>query len=111
MNYWIREWVDSEGINTIEDARVRLKDKTSVESLAAFCAQQAQRPDSVVPEAAQQLVAGRGMDLSGITECNRGACMKKRVDEVLHRTWHYFDKIVVSGMDPVVLCSNSKSTT
>lgn len=99
MSYWIREWIDAEEIVTIEAAEARLQERRSFDLLVSFCEHQARQPFTVAPEAAQQLVAGNGMDLSGVFDCTFGPCLKKRVDEVLYRAWHYFDKIVVAGMD------------
>ncbi|MCF6470452.1 hypothetical protein FAF44_18925 [Nonomuraea sp. MG754425] len=46
------------------------------------------------------VLAGRGMDLSGELDCNAWECQKKQVDVLFSRTWHYFNKIVVTGLTP-----------
>jgi hypothetical protein len=97
--YWLRDWVDAEEIKTLEQVRERLQDRRSLDRLVSSASNEAAHPVSPKPEVAQQLVAGRGMNLTGEFDCSSVKCMQKRIDELLYRAWHYFDTVLVTGLE------------
>lgn len=44
------------------------------------------------------ILAGRGLDLSGELDCHHEDCLKRQVDRLFTKAWHYFDEIVVDDL-------------
>ncbi|WP_329788688.1 hypothetical protein V1227_29865 [Lentzea sp. DG1S-22] len=101
--YWLLEWMDVEGIGAAEGGARALRDSKVMERLLVHARKAHEHVMKPIPEAYQQIVAGTGVDLSGTFDCVHNECIKKKVDELIRRTWHYFDKVVAVGLDPAKL--------
>lgn len=99
--YWLLEWMDREDIRTIHDAHRALATKPGVERLHEAAAVALRSPMALEP-ARGQIVAGSGLDLSGLLSCTAGPCLINRVDSLLRHVWHYFDTVLVTGLDPML---------
>lgn len=97
--YWLFDWLDAEGIRTIKAADSVIRDSRGIDRLiAAADVAKSTPPDA--PDSRRSLVTGTGLDLSGVMACSRSACLKRTVDQLILRSWHYFDGVIVSGLDP-----------
>lgn len=98
-NYWILDWIDGRDIRTFDDAEKVLRARAGVSSFV-----EAAREDRKIPfpraGADHQLLAGPSMDLSGNLECQNPACMTANVEHLLRKAVLYFDRIVVTGLEP-----------
>jgi len=91
-SFWAYRWMDAHGVKTMKRARATLSDKVALNHLHELAAAQTRGPrDDQV-----ELVAGRGIDLSGHLDCNASECRKRQVDNLLRHAWHYFDRILVA---------------
>lgn len=99
-SYWIRKWLDDEGIKTLRDAERCLGSETSIRRLTECAEQQSSNRTQHPPTAGRNIVGGLGLDLSGSFECMQNECAMRAVDRTVHHTWHSFDCVVVSGFDP-----------
>lgn len=99
--YWLLRWMDENGIRSDWHVDKFLKSRPMQRSLRDFVERipytteplpKGSRPDFV-------LTAGRGIDLSGDLECLSWRCKKGQVDRLFARVWHYFDKVVVVGIE------------
>jgi hypothetical protein len=91
-SFWAYQWIDFHGVKTMEHARAALSDKVTLNYLHELAASQVgcPRDDHV------ELVAGRGVDLSGQLDCTASACRQRQVDDLLRHAWYYFDRILVA---------------
>ena len=101
--YWLLDWLDAEGIADVNVINGVLRTHAGYERMlsAADSARQ-YLPDP--PREGKSLVAGTGLDLSGILACNMASCLEQTIDQLVHRSWCYFDRVVVTGLDPTNLC-------
>jgi hypothetical protein len=88
--YWLYEWLDVYGVDSIDKAVKVLSDHRSIESLREHATSSSEPTSDGI-----SILAGRGVDLSGQLGCNHAACRRKDVEKLFGRTWHYFDRIVV----------------
>ena len=96
-DYWLAHLVDSQGINTLEDAMRALENDSDVLALAEKY-DEFQKPLKPLPRNhGETIVAGSVLDLSGKMDCRNPQCIIRRVDDLYGRVWHYFDTVVVSG--------------
>jgi hypothetical protein len=98
--YWLADWADELGVATADDVDRVFQDRVFVtESLKR--AVEPARSDVSEPIAGDRsIVAGASLDLSGTVTCNHEACLRSQVDDLFGRVWHYFDQIVVTGINP-----------
>ena len=99
--YWLLDWMDAEGVKNMEDASRVVLNPPSISRLFDRAAIQEDRALEPLSEVYEQIVAGAGLDLTGQFNCARGVCMIDRVDHLVRRTWHYFDSVLVTGLDPL----------
>ena len=104
-NYWLTNWIDTNGIRSTPQARLAIRTKSGRRSLTEL-ATASEQFDQLRPTGGHQLIAGHTMDLSGQFQCSEAECLKKQVDELLGRAWHYFDEVVVTGLDPWIFLSH-----
>ena len=97
--YWLLDWLDEEGADSLRAAKRALSTNAGFKRLLARAEQVSNEETGAIDEARGQIIAGSGLDLSGALDCSESECMKKRVSDVLYRTWHYFDTVVVTGLD------------
>lgn len=99
--YWLTQWMDQHGVRSDWHIDKVLKSRPTLRNLrehiedipyATEPLEDSTRPGTV-------LVGGRGIDLSGDLECSSWECKKKQVDRLFSRVWHYFDKVVVVGLE------------
>jgi hypothetical protein len=98
-NYWLLDWLDEEGVRGLRDSRRLLSTSAGLDRLVTRAEEVGNQEISRIPAAQDQIIAGSGFDLSGDLDCSDAECIKKRVTDVLYRTWHYFDTVVVTGLD------------
>lgn len=101
--YWLLDWMDVEGIKTLDDATKALQSNSLFDRFVERVKQESVGNMEPIPAAYEQIVAGMGVDLSGAFDCIRAQCIIERVDHLVRRTWHYFDTVVVTGLDPLRL--------
>lgn len=96
--FWLYRWLDEHEVDDFEAATALLTSPKGIKSL--------QQELEEVPENMQgvtapdfMLVAGKALDLSGQLDCRHWECRQKRVDDLLAKSWHYFDQLVVEGVD------------
>jgi hypothetical protein len=91
--HWIFEWLAENHIESSADAKSLLPKYKVIESLRNR-AELARKRD--IAFSTTSIVAGKGIDLSsGGMICSAPECMRRQVDTLLKRVWHYFDTIVV----------------
>ena len=92
--FWLFDWLDEFGVKNIEQAEKALQLGSTTDDLNyRATAWKKSQP----PPATQliSIVAGRGIDFSSHLDCDHPECRKLQVDNLLKKTWHYFDKIIV----------------
>lgn len=98
--YWLYDWLERFEVDT--DARLDavLNEESSI-ALALEMAEEANERDVEVEEAAVgAVVAGRGLDLSGMLTCNGFSCLEAEVDQLFSSVGYYFDEVIVEGLGP-----------
>jgi hypothetical protein len=105
--YWLLDWIDREGVRSPDEAAKALIGR-GLEGFLAGASEAASAPSDLVG-GDQTIIAGAGMDLSGQLDCAFFECQRRRVDELLSRVWHYFDEVVVCGLDPQQLSAVLKA--
>src|SRR5947208_2107150 len=93
--YWVYNWIDSQGIISTDRAREVLAKPSAMDDLREV-GMQAQSFDRSSLNETVSVVAGRGIDLSGQLDCLAQACRYRQVDELFRKAWHYFDKVIVA---------------
>jgi hypothetical protein len=96
--YWLLNWIDDQGIRTLEDAERCLNDKVATADLQAK-AHEAEDAGPPERDRSRSIVAGAAIDLSGTLDCPHRDCRKSKVEELFRRIWHYFDHVIIA--DPV----------
>ncbi|MDB4908082.1 MAG: hypothetical protein JWO05_2866 [Gemmatimonadetes bacterium] len=95
--YWLRQWIDAHGVVSIASATLILgRDKARKDlhaRAAAFVANTPERSNGPI------IVAGRALDLSGDLDVYAWDMMRRQVDELFSRVWHYFDYVLIVGAD------------
>jgi hypothetical protein len=74
-------------LRDFDEAERRLAEPGGLKRLMLLAAEQTSEDVEVIPEAANQLAGGMGMDLSGVHECSEARCLKRRVDEAPWCGW------------------------
>lgn len=97
--YWLLDWLDDEGITDLGSLDGVLRTSAGFERIVT-AADLARRRAPQPVRGGRSLVAGTGLDLSGVLGCGMAECLKKTVDDLVYRSWCYFDQIIVSGLDP-----------
>lgn len=94
-NDWFHDWLVENGIQNSEEAYKAAKNPGKLEDLARLANVQATEP--IQPISGRSIVAGRSLDLTGYLACGHPDCLKRQVDDLFRRVWHYFDKIAIVG--------------
>ena len=95
QQYWLYEWMDRNDVKDLPGAVRALASSSGAISLQQLAAQAERSHESPAPSG-YSLLAGSAIDLSGQLDCYHPDCLKKKVDELITRIWHYFDKVVLS---------------
>jgi hypothetical protein len=101
-SYWLKQWLDEKGVQADWEIDNILDSDKEVEKLIDFIDQSANDPDlqHLPPgNVGDSIVAGRRIDLSGVVGCCALECLRDTVDREFRNLWHYFDKVVVEGLD------------
>jgi hypothetical protein len=98
MTFWVFRWIEEERIRTIADARSRLAMSEGVVTFREYASRAEESSGDVPVNADAGILAGRGLDLSGELDCQHEDCLKRQVDRLFTKTWHYFDEIVVDDL-------------
>lgn len=101
--FWLYDWIDEKGIQSEQDVSRVVKKRVTYGELEGI-AEAIPYTTEPVSYGGPYVLAGRGMDLTGELDCYAWECQKKQVDVLFSRTWHYFDRIVVSGLTPTRFC-------
>lgn len=91
-SFWAYQWMDTHGVNSLKKVRPALANKLALEQLKEL----AELHNACPQDYKAEIVAGRGIDLSGHLDCNAPECRKLQVDNLLRHVWHYFDRILVA---------------
>lgn len=97
--YWLLEWLDAEGVADPEVALGVLATRKGWQRFVAAAEAEFDRPPPV-GRLKNALLAGPTFDLSGFMSCGMASCLRREFDELVRRTWLYFDTVVVEGMSP-----------
>jgi len=109
--YWLLEWLDAEGIADVGVIDGVLRTRQGYERML-HAADEARSVLPEPPRAGKSLVAGTGLDLSGVLGCGRAACLQRTIEDLVQRSWCYFDRVIVTGLDPnefLMSASNDKA--
>src|SRR5215472_12477425 len=105
--YWLCRWIDEEGIQAEWETVNALKSDKATGRLYEVLHEAADRRRRLeVPSRADvgdSIVAGSGIDLSGSIGCGADDCLRGSIDGTFKNIWHYFDCVVVEGLDPLRL--------
>ena len=63
-------------------------------------AAEAQEQDLTPERHANSIVAGGALSLEGLQACSSPHCMADTVDQLILSTWHHFERVVLTGLDP-----------
>ena len=92
--YWFFEWLTKYHVRDLDRAHKLLLQQGSLDELRALAKSRVDGGATSRP--ITSILAGRGIDLSGQLDCNAASCRRRQVDQLFHRVWLYFDKIVVA---------------
>jgi hypothetical protein len=98
--FWMFDWLDDHNITSTADVAELLPKYRVVDDLRTR-AEGWQRKQSVAKRGdVVSLVAGAGIDLTGgdLIICPSPECMRRQVDTLFKRAWHYFDEMVVQDV-------------
>lgn len=109
-DFWLYQWLDSYLVKTPEQALRLLKQPSAREVLRQTAAEAADDSRTIDLGAGQSIIAGAGLDLSGLLDCVHWECIKKQVDSLFNSVWHYFDNVVVVGPSARYISSAWKAT-
>jgi hypothetical protein len=96
-NNWLRDWLSENELNDSSGAYSAAKDPAMLADLVRRA--QMQETTQVAPMGSRCIIAGRSLDLTGYLACFHPECLTRQVDSLFHRVWHYFDKIMICGLD------------
>ncbi|GGQ39109.1 hypothetical protein BKA00_003166 [Actinomadura coerulea] len=99
-DFWLYHWMDEQGVKKERDIARIIADDRTFEDLGSIAAGMSYAIEPIKDED-NYVVAGTGIDLSGELGCYAWECIKRQIDDVFSRSWHYFDKIVVRGLTPL----------
>ena len=100
--------LDQLGVRTLADAEKASRDRVVQQKIFDLAVEADYRrgPSGATsgtptrpPIVGDAVLAGRGADLSCQIECWNPECLKRTIDGLFGRVWHYFDEIVVVGPD------------
>jgi hypothetical protein len=97
--YWLSEWLDENEIHAEWEIDHVLHSGIHIRRLFEFIVQKAHDPQSLPSNVGDSIVAGTKVDLSGSLGCCALECLRNTIDCGFKNLWHYFDKIIVQGLD------------
>jgi hypothetical protein len=92
--YWLYDWLDEFHIQTVDAAQLLLRNPVAVDELR-LRASNARVPLAKTQFGGEQILAGRGIDLSGRLDCDHPDCRRRQIQTLFSHVWHYFDRIIV----------------
>ena len=102
QRFWVFDWFDALDLTTEAKVLTALSSRAQRAALADAAAKIGpsapgkERSDNIA------LVAGRGVDLAGRGQCNYRTCMIRQVDDLFQHAWHYFDRLIVDDLSPIL---------
>ncbi|HXS61876.1 MAG TPA: hypothetical protein VN767_03330 [Streptosporangiaceae bacterium] len=103
-SYWLTRWIDEMEIFRDWEVGNVFKDRTAtkrlIEAVEEAAVEQKTSPIPSRAEIGDSIVAGSQIDLSGTIGCSAYECMQNNIDDIFKNIWHYFDRVVVQGLDP-----------
>ena len=94
---WLYDWIDTLGITDWRQAETLIKEGGLRRDLQKRAADVPYTVEEISLGDIPTIVAGQAVDLSGELDCLHWDCLKKQVDSLFSRIWHYFDRVVVVG--------------
>lgn len=94
--HWMYSWIDEFDIRSGEQVSHLLSLPGPMERLYEIAQNVPAWHDGDAPKG-KSIVAGSTMDFSGRMTCPHADCLKRQVDRLFSRVWHYFDSAVVEG--------------
>jgi hypothetical protein len=105
-NTWLIDWLDAQGASSRSDIERIFATPGSRREFRGFLDRVPLLWPASDPGARASIAAGSGIDLSGsMGSCTSPDCLKREVDNLIQRTWHYFDRVVVAGPSSLRLAS------
>lgn len=101
--YWLLDWLDEQALSSMADIDRVLAGPGGRSRLIERALAEANRRAVGIPAASGQAVAGPSMDLSGHLTCASPRCLIRGAQRELTQALMYFDRVVVTGLDPVDL--------
>ena len=99
--HWISRWIDENEIHAEWEIDHVLHSEIGIKRLFEFIEECFNKPSQAnFPRIGDAIVAGSKIDLSGTIGCCALECLQNTIDSGYKNLWHYFDKIVVEGLDP-----------
>src|SRR5688572_17107773 len=95
--YWLSHWMDRHSITSIAGARAALQCGSARDDAIHIAA--TYLPVDACAPSGPIILAGRALDLSGDLDVYAWDIMRRRVDTLFKRVWHYFDKVIIVGAD------------
>src|SRR5262245_58808678 len=89
--YWALQWLDEVGLSTPQDVERFFRADNAIEGLAEFAACHQYIP---APLTGHVVVAGWGLGY-GYSRSHSSELPSARVDDLLRRTWHYYDAVIL----------------
>ena len=109
--YWLATWMDDNGIKSEWHIEKVIKSNPLLRSIrdTAQAVPYTTKPLEAASADVPILVGGRGVDLSSDLECLDWKCKAQQVDRLFSRVWHYFDQVVVVGLEAHDLTSDVRT--
>lgn len=97
--FWVFNWLSEQGIDSVESVAAAIANRKMYSKLR-LAAHQVGTSRADAFQDSMSLVAGVGVNLTGIGACSKPACTVKQVDDLLRHAWLYFDKILLTDLTP-----------
>lgn len=97
--YWLFDWIDAHGLRKSRQVETLLRDGRARADLARRATDSYSDREGIIETRGATVIAGRPLDLSGQLDCIQWECIKKQLDNLFTHVLHYFDHIVVAGIN------------
>lgn len=110
--FWVFDWLEDHDITSTSEASELLPKYKVVDNLRTKAEEWQKRHSVGTHRGVVSLVAGAGIDLTGgdTFVCPSPDCMRRQVDTLFKRAWHYFDEVVVQDVFTPTLLNEPEGT-
>jgi len=110
--FWMFDWLEDHHITSTADVMELLPKYGVIDDLRTRAEEWQEKHSVATPNDAVSLVAGAGIDLTGGDRlvCPSPVCMRRQVDTLFKRAWHYFDEMVVQDIFAPTLLGEEEGT-